>query len=350
MGRTIVLGCGDAGLIATAYLERAGETDVTVVSEHDDHVFSFLLYHVLEGMAFDEARVDLQDAFEDRDVTFLQGLVEGLDTDEKRIDLRSGALYYDSLLVTVGSVTKYDVDDRGHVFDLRTDAREIRGAMNAPDVRDAVVVGGGPVGVETTATLSSVTDSIDVTLVTSSRRPLSEFPRRAGELVEREFRRRGVDLRTETRVSDVTADGVVYERGSAERSDLTVWAGGVRPNPVIDEFDLPRSDRGLRVDRHLRCRGTDDVYAAGDVVDYPGKVKDGVSAGLEARTAAKNLIRDLRGRRPKEHEQRFHPRIVYLGGNTALLAAHGIVHLGRIPALLRDVSVEGYPFFWKHLY
>ncbi len=47
MERTVIIGSGDAGLIAAAYLERADETDVLLVSEREYHVFSFLLYDVI---------------------------------------------------------------------------------------------------------------------------------------------------------------------------------------------------------------------------------------------------------------------------------------------------------------
>ncbi|WP_265110044.1 NAD(P)/FAD-dependent oxidoreductase [Halosolutus halophilus] len=350
MERTVILGCGDAGLIATAYLARDTETDVVVISEREYHVFSFLLYRVIAGRTFDSACLDLRRTFRGTDVTFVQGLVETLDLAENRIHLRSGSLHFDTLLITVGGVTKYTIDDRRHVLDIRTDARDIRSAVASPDVRDVVIVGGGPVGVETGATLSTALEDVDVTLVTSDRRPLSDFPPRASELVERELRRRGIDLRVNTRVSDVTENRVVLGGDRVVRTDLTVWAGGVQPNPVIEPFDLPQNERGLRVDPYLRCDGTSDVYAAGDVIEYPGKAKDGYSAGLEARTAAKNVRRGIRGRRLKEHDVRWHPRVVSLGRNTALFTMNGVVHRGRCPALLRAVAVRGYPFYWKYLY
>ncbi len=347
--RTVIVGGGEAGLIAAAHLERASETNVVVVSNSKYHMFSFLLYDVIAGAPLCRARLNLAHAFRGKDVTFVRDVVEGLDTTENRIDLRSGALHFDTLLIALGGVTKYDIDDREHVLDVRTDVREIRNGANAPDIQRIVVVGGGPVGVETTATLSSITDDVDVGLISSSRRLLPDFPQRASRIAERILRRRDVDLRMAAQVTGVTANDVVLD-GATELSDLTVWAGGVRPNPVIENFDLARSDRGLRVDSRLRCRGVDDVYAVGDVVDYPGKVTDGYAAGLEARTAAKNVLRELRGRRLKDLDVRWHPRAVYLGEDTALLTINGLVHCGRSPKLLRDLAIALYLFYWRRVY
>ncbi|WP_256390917.1 NAD(P)/FAD-dependent oxidoreductase [Natronoarchaeum rubrum] len=350
MERTVVLGGGEAGLIAAAYLERASETDVIVVSDRARHVFSFRLYRVIEGMPFDCATLDLRDAFGNKDITVVRDHVRGLDATEKRVGLRSGSLQYDTLLIALGAVTRLDAADRGHVSDVRTDAREIRRAVRSDDVCDAVIVGGGPVGVETAATLASLGVDLDVSLLTSGERPLEDFPQRAGSIAEGELDRRGVDVRTGTRATEATENGVVLDGKRVERSDLTIWAGGVEPNPVIESFGLPRNERGLLVDASLRCRDADDVYAVGDVVDYPGKVKDGYSAGLEARRTAKNVLRGIRGRRPIEYDERWHPRIVYLGRTTALLATNGIVHCGSLPAILRAISARSYPFFWKHVY
>jgi len=143
----------------------------------------------------------------------------------------------------------------------------------------------GPVGVETAATLGSLDVDIDVSLLTSGDRPLADFPERAGRMAERELGRRDVDVRTETRATEATENGVVLDGERVERSDLTIWAGGVKPNPVIEGFDLLRNKRGLLVDASLRCRGVDDVYAVGDVVDYPRQSHRRVLGGAGSQTS-----------------------------------------------------------------
>ncbi len=350
MHRVGILGCGDAGLVASAYLKGNEAVDVTVISEYESHVFSYLLYQVIEGTPLSSARLDLPRTFHETDVTFIQGLVQNLDVDECRVGLRSGSLQFDTLLITLGGVTRYSIADRRHVLDIRTDVRKIRRTIHSSAVHDVVIVGGGPVGVETAATISSLTESPNITLVTASDRLLSMFPPRASTTVERELRRRDATIRTDTRVSEVTENSVVPEGKPPERSDLTIWAGGIQPNPVLDRFGLSTTKRGLCVDSYLRCVGTANVFAAGDIVDYPEKVNDGYSAGLEARTAAKNILRRIRGRRLKEQTIRWHPRIIYLGQNTALLIVNGILHCGKGPVLLRTIAAKGYSAYWKYLY
>lgn len=350
MHRVAVLGCGDAGLVATAYLAGNKGIDVTVISENDSHVFSYLLYHVIEGRSLSSASVDLPRTFHDTDITCIRGLVQGLDTDEHRIDLRSGSLGFDSLLISLGGVTQYSIDDRRNVLDIHTDVRTIRRAVRSPAVQHVAIVGGGPVGVETAATLSTLPEALNITLYTAGSRLLPSFPPRARTIVEQELRRREVTLRQKTRVGDVTENMVIPESKSAEQSDLTIWAGGIQPNPVIDSFDLSKTEEGLRVDSYLRCRGTQNIFAAGDIVTYPEKINDGFSAGLEARTAAQNILRQIRGRRLREHHIRLHPRVVYLGGDTALFAMNSIVYCGRIPALLRAIASKSYTSYWKYWY
>ncbi len=66
-------------------------------------------------------------------------------------------------------------------------------------------------------------------------------------------------------VSDVTADSVVLDDGEHVPSDVVVWAGGVRPNPVVKAFGLPlTSDGRIAITRRLAVHDVDGVYAIGD--------------------------------------------------------------------------------------
>jgi NADPH-dependent 2,4-dienoyl-CoA reductase/sulfur reductase-like enzyme len=91
------------------------------------------------------------------------------------------------------------------------------------------------------------------------------------------FRAKGVEVLTEESVASV--DGTTVRTGSGRTLDAdTVVAGlGIVPNIELAEaLGLP-VDNGIMVDRYGRVGGRDDVFAAGDVANYPNLVLGGQS-------------------------------------------------------------------------
>jgi NADH dehydrogenase len=94
------------------------------------------------------------------------------------------------------------------------------------------------------------------------------------EYVQRALNDLHVEVHTLTRVVAVGPDTVTVEH-NGERSEIacagTVWVGGVRMSPLLDQLDLRRDDHGLvLVDPTLQARGRPGVFVLGDVA----KVKD----------------------------------------------------------------------------
>jgi NADH dehydrogenase len=88
----------------------------------------------------------------------------------------------------------------------------------------------------------------------------------------------GVDVRLQTQVAEVFAEGVtLVDRSRADErvempSALAFWAAGIRPNPVLAQLGLPQTESGwLAVGPTLQCFATPkpkhpDVFACGDAV------------------------------------------------------------------------------------
>lgn len=65
-----------------------------------------------------------------------------------------------------------------------------------------------------------------------------------------------------TLVSEIAAGAVFSKEGDRFQGRTIVWAGGVRPNPLLDGLDLPKAKDGrLVVDRMFRVGGRPDVLA-----------------------------------------------------------------------------------------
>ncbi len=344
MAEIVVAGCGIAGLEAALRTERGTGKQVTVVNPADSTVFYPSLHNVLEGKDFGDVRIDLEEAFSGRDIELVEGRVAGMDPDQNVLELDDGELGFEKAVIAVGSETSYgSIEGQGNVHDLRfrDDTADVVERVEENSVDHVVIIGGGATGVEAAAALYHASEQLEhfsLTVLEGEERLLPKFGAAMGDVVEEDYRSRGIDVRTDTFVSRIEEDRVVIEGGEELASDLTVWAGGVENNPVLDRFGLDYSERGLKVDEHMRCG--EDIYAAGDVVDYPGKVNRAFYGIAEAKTAATNIARELAGKGLKEHHVRWDPNLVYLGQWDSLFELKGFTWRGRIPALMRSLGVE----------
>ncbi|MDY6768849.1 MAG: FAD-dependent oxidoreductase [Candidatus Nanohaloarchaea archaeon] len=350
----IVAGGGIAGLEAALRLDRQTGQKIAVVDPGTATTFYPSLHRVLEGKPLDRVRIDYDTVFDDRRITHIQDEVTGLSPGAHRLHLRDGAMDYDRCVIAIGSKTSYgSIEGTGNVHDLRfrDDTAAVAEQVASGAVEEVVVVGGGATGVEAAAALYTASDGLDrfdITVLEAEDRLLPQFTGEMGRIVEQDYRRRGIDIRTGTPVERIEADRVVLARGGELASDVTVWAGGIEPHPVIHDLDVEMTDDGIPVDEHMRA--AEDVYVAGDAATYDGKVDRAFYAIGEARTAAANIARDRHDRPLQPHRIGWDPNLVHLGPWDALFELDGYTWRGRFPALMRRIGVE-YRYLWtrRHL-
>ena len=180
-----------------------------------------------------------------------------------------------------------------------------------------VVIGGGLVGVELLGELTAFVDGIAplykhvnrdevrFLLLQGADRIMPEIdPALAGYGARVLARRRGVDLRTDTRVRAIEP-GKVHLAEETIAADTIVLAAGIVPNPVVAGLPVEKDRRGhIVVEPTLRCRSHPEVWALGDCASIPGP--DGKPypslaqhALREARVLAGNIVGALDGRPPQ---------------------------------------------------
>jgi 3-phenylpropionate/trans-cinnamate dioxygenase ferredoxin reductase subunit len=141
-------------------------------------------------------------------------------------------------------------------------------------VRDAVVIGGGFIGLEAASSLHKMGKNVTV---------LEYGPRLIGRAVGEEtseyfltaHRERGLDIRLDARIQELAAadgggrvSGVVLEDGTVVPAQLVLVGIGVVPNTELAEQLGLEVDNGIVVDRHaLASDGT--TVAVGDVANMP---------------------------------------------------------------------------------
>ena len=199
--------------------------------------------------------------------------VEHLSLDRKIAHLASGEqITWKKLLLATGGVPivpKMKGGDKEGVFTFLTLKDAIAIDAFIEDGSQAVVIGGGLIGISVTEALMKRKTS--VTVVEMKDRVLNTIlDETASSIAEEVLRQAGVRVVTNQTVAEVTGgdyvDGVVLDNGERIRCDLVVIAIGVLPRTELVFGTDIEVNRGIVVDR-LMSTSYPDVYACGDAAE-----------------------------------------------------------------------------------
>jgi len=208
----------------------------------------------------------------------LKTSIESVDLTKKSLRAASGQEFEsDQLLIATGARARtlnVPGNDLASVFYLRSmdDSRKIRAA--AEKAKRAVVIGGGFIGMEVAAVLTQ--KKIQTTMIFPEERVWKRmFTPEMSAFFERYYAERGVEVLAKSNVAGFDGDGAVsgvrLEGGRIVSCDMVI--AGVGAAPVTELFTNSKigGRDGVEVDEFLET-AVPDVYAAGDVANYPDKI------------------------------------------------------------------------------
>ena len=370
--RVLIVGCGFGGIEAVRALSKA-PVEITLVDRTNHHLFQPLLYQVATaGLSAPAVSAPIRHALrremERGNLTILKAEVTAIDVAARTVSLDGGErIGWDHLIVAAGATHGYFGHDEWerHAPGLKTlaDAFDIRariiGAFESAEratvdaERDAwltfVVIGGGPTGVEMAGTLSEIAQHtlarefrrIDprrarVILLEGSARILGTFVAKQSERARAQLVRLGVDVRTDSKVTGIDAEGVTCDsakRGSERIAARTVvWAAGVAGSPLGAELArgtgaaLDRAGRVV-VEPDLSLPGHPEIAVIGDLAaalshgPHGTTPVPGVSPAAKqmGRTAAANVVRRIRGQSTLAFRYRDYGNLATVGRKAAVV-------------------------------
>ncbi len=323
----VIVGAGFAGLSAVSKLRKAG-LRVTVIDKNLYSTFQPLLYQVATGgLNPGDVAYPVGGFTTGRNARYIRGELEEINQGVQAIRLAGGReIGYDYLILATGVSANYfgvkGAEENTFGLYTRADAIVLRDhIMNGfewlsadPDGRREfaiTVVGGGATGVELAGTLGELRNDVlratfpdvdparlHIRLVEMASGLLLPFNPKLREYTRRQLVKRGVDIRLNTTIREVTRDQVVLADGTAHRSDLTVWTGGVAAHRSVAAWGLPQGKGGrLLVGSDLRIQGSDRIFATGDIALDEDKPSPQLAqpAIQEGRHAAEQVIHLVHG-------------------------------------------------------
>jgi nitrite reductase (NADH) large subunit len=323
----VVIGNGVAGITAARSLSDAGgEVEVYTQELHHYYPRPRLQGFLVGEIGLEKLPLYSPAWYEKRGIAVHLGAeVVGLDPMAKRIALaactergRSNGrqVAYDRLLLAAGSrpfIPPIEGVDNaassyvrsGGVFSLRTieDALAIKRwacpelvegpSRRAEGAKSAVVVGGGLLGLEAARALKGLGLEV-IVLETGPYLLPRQLDAEGGALLKELIGSMGIDVALEASSQAILGDGqvsgVLLRDGRRIEGDLILISTGVRCNVGLAREAGLAVNRGVVVDEHLRT-SAEDIYAAGDVAEFRGRVYGIIPAAIEqARAAARNML------------------------------------------------------------
>lgn len=233
-----------------------------------------------------------------------------IDKENKKVEVKktkTGETYtesYDVLVISTGSTPlKPPIEgiNSPGIFTLWTvpDTDEIKKFINERNPKNAVVIGGGFIGLEVAENLHHA--GIKVTVAEAMDQVMAPIDYEMAQLVQENMSENGVDLILGDGVSKFKSENglvaITLASGRTLSADMVILSIGVRPNSQLaKEAGLELNQRGgVVVDKYLKTSDP-NIYALGDVIEVEEYINKGKAmialagpANKQGRICANNI-------------------------------------------------------------
>ena len=280
----VVLGNGIAGVTAADFVRRGHpDCEIHVVGSESHMLYNRMgISRLVYGRSAMQGLYLLPEQWYDdhQVVAWLNTQASGIDLASRRVFLATGdTLPYDRLIVATGSSSASPPVagfGRPGSFVLRSaaDAMQIRAYAQEHGGREAVVAGGGLLGLEAAHSLHEL--GLRVTVLERGGRLLSrQIDEYCSELVDAHFARIGMQVlyraESESLAGEDRIRGVTLKDGRTLNCDVFLAAVGIRPNVELARQAGIAVNRGITVNDRMETSAP-GVFAAGDVAEHGGQV------------------------------------------------------------------------------
>lgn len=278
MKKVVIIGNGIAGITAARHIRKRSNHQITVVSGESAYFYSrtALMYLYMGHMEYHHLK-PYEDWFWPKNrIELVQGWVEGVNTASKQLQLQGGqSITYDELIIASGSRWRkggwpgQEAKGVHGLYGLQ-DLEAIEAA--SAGVAQAVIVGGGLIGVELAEMLHSRGIAVSM-LVRESGYWASVLPPEEAALVGEHLRQHKIKVNFNSQPKEILKDtdgrvrGVRTEDGEEIPCQFLGITIGVEPNIDFLKGSGIEADRGVLVDEYFRT-SVEGIYAIGDCVQY----------------------------------------------------------------------------------
>ena len=226
---------------------------------------------------------------------FLNKKAIKLDTENKVLyfEGENKPVTYDKLILALGSTPNIPPinnaiklrDNKSGVFTLRSidDALAIKDFIKNNEVKKAIIIGGGLLGLELANQIKE--SNLDTTVVEFFPRLLPrQLDEECGTMLKTEIENRGIKVVlgavTEEILGNGRVTGIKLKDGRILKAEIVLIQAGIRPTTLLAKTGNIETDKGIIVNEFLET-SEKDIYAVGDCVQYKNQIWGIIPACIE---------------------------------------------------------------------
>lgn len=290
MEHVVIIGNGISGVTAARHIRKRSDKRITIISSETKYFFSrtALMYIYMGHMRFEDTQPYEPDFWQKNKIDLVQDYVKSIDFEKKELQMADvPPIHYDQLILAVGSKPNkfgWKGQDLAGVQGLYSKKDLDLMEQNTRGIKEAVIVGGGLIGVEMAEML--LTRNINVTFLIREDRFWGRIlPKEDSLLIANHLKRHhGLTLRFQEELEEIVPDHngrvkeVITKNGEHIPCEFVGLTAGVHPNVDFLKGSNLEIESGILVNPDLSTN-IPSVYAIGDCAQH--KRKNGERKNIE---------------------------------------------------------------------
>ena len=276
----LILGNGAAGISAATAIRERNETCSIVIASNES-VLGYNRPMLTKSMIakFNSNQIAVHDEawYKENNITnVLDREVIKIDAKEKEVIFKDGIkLKYDKCIYALGSecfVPPILGADKEEVIAIRRISDTDKVTELLPKVKNAVVIGGGVLGLEAAWELSKAKCKVTV-LELADKLMGRQLDYEGGKFLEEIIKGTGIDIKLNVKIDEIEGEnsvtGVRINGNEVIEADLVIISCGIAANSKIAKEAGINANRAIIVNEKMETN-ISDIYACGDCAEYNG--------------------------------------------------------------------------------
>jgi len=391
----IIIGAGYGGVKAAKVLNKElkknKDCNIVLIDRNPYHTLMTELHEAAGGkLEPDALKIYLKKIFAGKKVNIVTDEVKNVDFTDKTVITKKDKFKYDYLIIATGAdpvffgvpgakencFTLWSLDDavriKEHIEKMFLAASRETDEKKKKEYLTFIVAGAGLTGIELAGELLNWKKSlcnryliepelVSLKIIEAQKNILPTLPEKLQIKTKKYLEKKNVEVLTDSPITEVSNDSLFINKKPAFTSKTIIWTCGVAGGSFAQSIDLAKEKNArIKVNDYMQSMDHPDVYIAGDIVWYKEKdvahpqiVETALQTG---ENAAKNIVRDIKGKKKEKLKAKYHGQMVSIGSYYGVANLMNIRMSGFISLVMKHLvnlhyllSVTGINQVWDYL-